>query len=114
MRHVLPLNSLIICVQTFYRQIEPVAPSPEDTSSVPPTSSTAPVVYELESLSDVARREADEEEDEDASIAKRGVAHRQYIKEKLTTHPIWQDGNYWEQALWQCAIEQVGLIVFDV
>ncbi len=50
----------------------------------------------------------EDEEDEDGN-AKRGVEYRQYIKEKLMGHPIWQDGNYWEQALWQCAIEQVSI-----
>ena len=52
-----------------------------------------------------------DEEDEDGN-AKRGVEFRQYIKEKLMGHPIWQDGNYWEQALWQCAIEQVRKIIY--
>lgn len=51
-----------------------------------------------------------EEPDEDVASAKRGVLFRQFIKEKLMGHAIWQDGNFWEQALWQCAIEQVGII----
>lgn len=48
--------------------------------------------------------EADEEEDE---AGRRGSQYRQYIKEKLMGHAIWQDGNFWEQTLWQCALEQV-------
>ena len=40
----------------------------------------------------------------------RGVDNREYIKELLIKHPVWKDGNYWEQALWQCAIEQVNYI----
>jgi hypothetical protein len=39
----------------------------------------------------------------------RGVAQREYLKEILVSHSIWQDGNFWEQVLWQCAIEQVKL-----
>ena len=48
--------------------------------------------------------EVDKDEDE---VAQRGAQHREYIKEKLLHHVIWQDGNYWEQALWKCTIEQV-------
>ncbi|KAJ1432478.1 hypothetical protein B484DRAFT_29126 [Ochromonadaceae sp. CCMP2298] len=32
---------------------------------------------------------------------------REFVKEFLLEHPVWRDGNYWEQALWQCAIEQL-------
>ena len=35
------------------------------------------------------------------------MEHRKYIKDLLIPHPIWKDGNFWEQTLWQCAIEQV-------
>ena len=48
-----------------------------------------------------------EDDDDDEGAGRRGAEHRHYIKERLLQHPIWQDGNYWEQALWQCAIEQV-------
>jgi hypothetical protein len=47
-----------------------------------------------------------EDSDEEESGA-RGAENRQYIKDLLISHPIWRDGNYWEQTLWQCAIEQV-------
>lgn len=50
-------------------------------------------------------------------MGKRGVKYRQFIKERLMGHPIWQDGNYWEQTLWQCALEQVNatlLYVFSI
>lgn len=48
-----------------------------------------------------------EDEDEDEEEARRGAKHREYVKECLLAHPIWQDGNFWEQALWKCTIEQV-------
>ena len=35
------------------------------------------------------------------------MENRRYIKDLLVTHPLWKDGNFWEQVLWQCAIEQV-------
>ena len=40
-------------------------------------------------------------------VVKRGIVNREFIKEALINHPIWRDGNYWEQALWQCVIQQV-------
>jgi hypothetical protein len=49
----------------------------------------------------------DSSDDEEEDGAARGAENRQYIKELLTAHPIWKDGTYWEQTLWQCAIEQV-------
>lgn len=49
----------------------------------------------------------EDDEDEETAAARRGVLYRQFLKEKLMGHAIWQDGNFWEQALWQCAIEQV-------
>lgn len=53
---------------------------------------------------------ADEEEDADAAC-ERGAKKREYIKEMLSAHSIWHNSNskFWEQALWQCAIEQVRL-----
>lgn len=35
------------------------------------------------------------------------------MKEKILGHPLWEDGNYWEQALWQCAIEQLQTIPYE-
>jgi len=52
---------------------------------------------------------SNDEEDHDGEDAQRGTKYREYIKEKLLSHPIWQDGIYWEQALWKCTIEQVNL-----
>lgn len=61
-----------------------------------------------ESQQNVATSEDDEED-----IARRGTEHRQYIREKLVLHPIWKDNGYWEQALWQCAVEQVQTIPYE-
>lgn len=44
-----------------------------------------------------------EEEDEG-----RDTGLRQYLKDSLIDHPIWHDGTFWEQVLWQCTVEQVG------
>jgi hypothetical protein len=59
------------------------------------------------------RVEADRDEVEEEG-AQRGARHREYIKDKLVSHVIWQDGNYWEQALWKCTIEQVRSICMYV
>jgi hypothetical protein len=53
------------------------------------------------------KEDGPDDDDSDDSSARRGVEFRQYIKEKLMGHRIWHDGSYWEQALWQCALEQV-------
>lgn len=52
--------------------------------------------------------------DESETDVDRGVEQREYLKEILVSHPIWQDGNFWEQVLWQCAIEQVVPLYLDV
>jgi len=55
----------------------------------------------------------DDDDDDDESDGARGAENRQYLKELLLAHPIWRDGNYWEQTLWQCAIEQLQTIPYD-
>jgi hypothetical protein len=57
--------------------------------------------------------QGDSEDEEGATerLVRRGILYRQFIKEKILGHPLWQDGNYWEQALWQCAIEQVTSLI---
>jgi hypothetical protein len=32
---------------------------------------------------------------------------RKYLKEIIISHSLWQEGRFWEQALWQCVLEQV-------
>jgi len=49
-------------------------------------------------------KDADKDESE---IGGRGQGVRKYLKEMLTAHHIWKDGKYWEQVLWECAIEQL-------
>lgn len=34
---------------------------------------------------------------------------RQYLKEIIISHTLWQEGRFWEQALWQCVLEQVNI-----
>lgn len=58
-------------------------------------------------MKSAATADNDDGDIEDEDGAKRGVQYRQFIKEKLMGHRIWHDGSYWEQALWQCALEQV-------
>ena len=57
---------------------------------------------------------SDTEEDDEGEIAGRGVGVRQYLKEVLIPHPIWNDGKFWEQVLWECALEQLQTIPYDV
>jgi len=85
-------------LQTFYKKI--VRASPEPTSHHHPD----PQAANPESTSPHPAADSDAEDEEEND---RGVENRLYIKELLITHPIWKDGNYWEQTLWQCAIEQV-------
>ena len=56
----------------------------------------------------------DEEEDEESNdvgeddrISDRGSGKREYLKATLLAHDIWKDKSFWEQALWQCTVEQV-------
>lgn len=93
-------NSKIIMMlsQTFYRFRSKNDKSSQEDSNNNSESAKKKVK---------ARNEDDEDDDDDDDAPKRGVEFREYIKEKLMGHPIWEDGNFWEQALWQCAIEQV-------
>ena len=42
-----------------------------------------------------------------------GGARRKYLKELLITHSIWLDSRFWEQALWQCVLDQLVMIQMD-
>ena len=44
---------------------------------------------------------------EDDRISDRGSGKREYLKAALLAHDIWKDRSFWEQALWQCTVEQV-------
>jgi hypothetical protein len=39
---------------------------------------------------------------------------RQYLKDYLLPHPLWQDAKYWELLLWECTIEQLHTIPYPV
>lgn len=123
-----PLCTCFVASQTFYRRInrtpsdssptrtsrastDPAAPAHKGSNLQAGTgdSLTKPGGNESQQPqpdSEGAHREQDHDSDEDDGGA-RGAENRQYIKDLLTAHPIWRDGNYWEQTLWQCAIEQV-------
>lgn len=58
------------------------------------------------------QRHSQDDEDSDAGD-NRDTAMREYLKEYLVHNPLWQNGNFWEQALWQCAIEQLQTIQYD-
>ena len=45
--------------------------------------------------------------DDDDDSGGRDTALRQYLKDRLVDHPLWHDGTFWEQVLWQCTLEQV-------
>ena len=92
----MPFDVFVSLLQTFYKKIEHKRKA---------GSSTAAPASDVDATAD-ADADADSDGDGDGEAA-RGVENRRYIKDLLVTHPLWKDGNYWEQVLWQCAIEQV-------
>ncbi|CAE7662112.1 unnamed protein product, partial [Symbiodinium microadriaticum] len=52
--------------------------------------------------------------DEDKHADESCRDRRQYLKEILICHPIWAEGRFWEQALWQCVLEQLQMIQYGV
>lgn len=79
---------VVVCPQTFYRKV--------------------PNTEHVGELDGGAGGASSDEEDGDGGAGRRGERYRQYIKERLLGHRLWQDGNFWEQTLWQLALEQVG------
>ncbi len=55
----------------------------------------------------------DSDSEDEGEIKGRGVGVRKYLKELLTPHVIWKDGKFWEQVLWECAIEQLYTMPYD-
>lgn len=53
-------------------------------------------------------------ERDEGEIGGRGQGVRKYLKEMLTSHHIWKDGKYWEQVLWECAIEQLYSMPYEL
>lgn len=49
----------------------------------------------------------------DVSEETRGVKHRQYLKEVVVNHNIWQESKIWEQILWRLAIEQLQTVPYS-
>lgn len=89
-----------MCSQTFYKKIEH-----KRKAAGASLAGNSPAAVAVDS-----DRDGDSDGDGDGEDA-RGVENRRYIKELLVTHPLWKDGNFWEQVLWQCAIEQVRNLV---
>jgi hypothetical protein len=61
--------------------------------------------------------EVEVDDDEDREFERptdRSTGDREYLKELLSAHAIWHDGHFWEQALWQCAVEQVLYALTDI
>lgn len=90
---------MMLC-QTFYRIRPSYAGNPGNSSAIEVLTDD---VASNRKMTIDSIYEGEEDED----IPKRGSQFRQYIKEKLMGHEIWADSNYWEQALWQCTMEQV-------
>jgi hypothetical protein len=63
-------------------------------------------VAEAEPADQACLAESDDVGDDDR-LADRGASSREYLKAPLLAHDLWKDQHFWEQALWQCAVEQV-------
>jgi hypothetical protein len=72
-----------------------------------------------ESDMDNNQSQKEEERDENSTLSlnergrEDGEGRRMYLKELLISHVIWLDGRFWEQALWQCVLEQLVMIQLD-
>jgi hypothetical protein len=53
----------------------------------------------------VSRERSTSGDNEDHNI--RDTDCREYLKEVLINNPLWREARFWEQALWQCVLEQV-------
>lgn len=82
---------LMMLIQTFYRQRNKSASTITDSGS----------------------KELFDDDGDNADEMTRETGRREYLKEILVSHPIWQDPNFWEQVLLQCASEQVRLTRVD-
>lgn len=70
----------------------------------------AVAVAEAELEDQTCLAESDDVGDDDR-LADRGASSREYLKAPLMAHDLWKDQHFWEQALWQCAVEQVLLFL---
>jgi hypothetical protein len=102
---------IMMLSQTFYRK------KPTDGDSKPQKENgdgdgekTGTIsVPSVDSVGSGSDTEIDEAEN-----TGRGTKARQYLKDVLTPHPIWNDGKFWEQVLWECALEQLQTIPYEV
>ena len=68
--------------------------------------------FEVGGFSDNTEDNTEDSDDDDDDIesyrlADRSAGSREYLKNALMSHAIWRDRSFWEQALWQCTMEQV-------
>jgi len=83
---------IMMLAQTFYYRDCDVH---EQTGSVSEKAATA------------ATAAIDGEEDDDEGEGQRKTDDRIYLTVLLTSHSLWRDPKFWEQALWTCVIEQL-------
>ena len=88
--------------QTFYRLID-VDAEPSDDQ-----------IHTKGISEDQDRHQEDDLQSEDTTSIKNFRVNeigkrRKFLKEIIISHSLWQEGRFWEQALWQCVLEQVFL-----
>ena len=98
--------------QTFFRSKKSL--SIDNTHLSNPSNDLKDLSVSTITAAEPKKNDDDEDDDEDEDEVdqvqtERGAHHRIYVKELLVEHSLWQDGNFWEQALYECAMEQVDL-----
>eukprot|EP00602_Paraphysomonas_sp_CaronLab_P002722 CAMPEP_0185022944 /NCGR_PEP_ID=MMETSP1103-20130426/5650_1 /TAXON_ID=36769 /ORGANISM="Paraphysomonas bandaiensis, Strain Caron Lab Isolate" /LENGTH=719 /DNA_ID=CAMNT_0027555273 /DNA_START=206 /DNA_END=2365 /DNA_ORIENTATION=+ len=104
---------VMILSQTFYRVVEVESNSQRRNKSTDENQGGC----EGNGDRDEAAAEALDSETQESDNSRResdGEGRRQYLKEIVIAHPIWQEGRFWEQALWQCVLEQLQMIQYGV
>jgi hypothetical protein len=115
---------IMMLSQTFYRMhsLEEVQELQQQQEKKKKTSATA-AARRRKSGDDYGDGNNDDGEDADNNddgdmvvsereIEGRGEGVRHYLKDRLMVHPIWKKGAFWEQVLWECAIEQLCTIPY--
>lgn len=97
---------IMMLSQTFYRKnlLPSVLRSKETENSDNPPSSVGAEYNHTGEGSDIF---------DDDRLRDRAADKREYLKEMLISHSIWRDESFWEQALWQCALEQLQSIPYE-
>eukprot|EP00605_Chrysophyceae_sp_TOSAG23-4_P000264 GSChrysophyteH1.ASY1.ANO1.305.1 assembled CDS len=104
---------IMMLSQTFFRKKPAAAssvgenePRKENGDRDGEETDPSPSVDSADSGSDT---ELDEAED-----TGRGAKMRQYLKDVLTPHPIWNGDTFWEEVLVECVLEQLQMIPCEV